>query len=154
MRKRRVDGVDIIGNMADDVTGGVGIKVIHLETHKLFKQLLTHGADDPLAHVEHDHRQHIRKGCRKHIAQDHADHIMPHPGKVHAAGERIDGFTGVFGAQQGELIGQQCKHHRRDEQVPVVEHIAAESYQDAPGGFAVQFCFRLTQQKHLPSGIR
>ena len=53
VRKRSVDGVNIVGNVADDITCLVGIKISHGKGGEVGKDLAAHRVGDALAQVYH-----------------------------------------------------------------------------------------------------
>ena len=94
LRKRRVDGVDVVGNAADDVAGGVRVEIADRQRGELFKKLLPHRVDDALAEPDHQDGKQIGQDGRSGVADQHPADVFPNRVEVDAAFGR-DGVDGV-----------------------------------------------------------
>ncbi len=80
-----IDGIDIIGKMADDIAGRVGIEIADRQGGQFFKHLLAHFIDDLLAQPDHHNGKNIGKQCRDQIAAQHQPDVFPYCGEIHPA---------------------------------------------------------------------
>ena len=163
-----VHRVDVVGDAADDIAGGVGVEVAHGQMGEFFKELFSHGVHDLLADAYHQQGQKVGQHRGKQIAHQHTAHLLPHHIKLHAplGGDGVQRVAGIGGAEQGQLIGNQCQHDGQQKQRPVLQNVLAQAQHDASGALCVQL-FKaypcraagraamssesVTQRKHLPS---
>jgi hypothetical protein len=104
--KGSVYGVDIIGNSADDIAGGVGVKISDRKSVKLFKKLFSHAVNDSLAQMYHYYGKEICKNSGNCIANRHSYYVFPYFRKVVSAGkfDSINGRTGIFRTKKRKLV--------------------------------------------------
>ena len=97
---------DEVRNSAYDIAGGVGVKISHRKSVKLFKKLLSHAVNDSLAQMYHDYRKEIGKNCGKGIADSHSYNVFKNRRKVVSAGKSygVNGRTGIFRAKERKLV--------------------------------------------------
>ena len=157
MGKCAVDGVDVIGQVADDVSRCVGVKIANGKDSQLFEHLLSHFVDDALTQAKHHHRERIGKQSRDDVAGKHEPNVYPNGGKIHAA-FKLNGINcraRIFRAKEGELRCTQRQSQGENEQRPLLKHVFAESEEDALLSFFAHRLYGLISQgKHLPSANR
>ncbi len=138
--KGGVYGVDIVRDAADDITCRMGVKIIDRERGELFKHLLTHAVNDPLAEADHQHGEQIcrkRRGC---IADEHLRDVFPNHGEIDTALFRdgVNGVTGKFRSEQGKLIGNKRERDGAKKEGPFFQHVADKTAKDLACRFAVK----------------
>ena len=106
MGKRSVYGVDVVRNSADDIAGGVCVKISHRKSVKLFKKLFSHTVNNSLAEMYHNYRKKIGKNCGNGIADRHSDHVFKNRRKVVSSGKSygVNGRAGIFRAKERKLV--------------------------------------------------
>ena len=172
LRKRRVDGVDVIGNAADDVAGGVCVEIADRQRGELFKKLLPHRVDDALAEPDHQDGQQIGQDGRSGVADQHPADVFPNRVEVNAAFGRdgVDGVARILRTHQRELVGGERQQNGQQKQRPVLQNVAAEPehkplprpaielfYGSRRRGSVGAYVARrsaLIQREHLPSANR
>ena len=116
VRKRGVYRIDIIGNMADNITRGVGIKIPYGQGNQPFKHFSSHAENNLLAKAHHQHCQQVRKHCRQHVAHHQQRRIQVNGVKIHLSatkGKRVNRGARELGAHQGKQVGYHHQHQRQ-----------------------------------------
>ena len=143
MRKRRVDGIHVVGNTADDIARRVGVKIVDGKGSQLFKKLLAHSVNDPLGKADHQNGKEIRRNGGAGVADQHTRDVCPNEIELYAAlcGNGIDGVTGETGTEQGKLIGKKCEDDGADKERPFLHNVTEKTLQDFTCRFAVELGF-------------
>ena len=169
--QRRVDGIHVVGNAADDIARRVRVEIIDGKGGQLFEKLLAHSVDDPLRKADHQNGEEIRHDGGGRVADDHSRDIHPYDIKLNAAlcGDRVDGVTGITRSEQGKLVGEQGENDGTKEERPFLHDVTEKALQDSARRFSVELCFipfvgvvfesgvsckASIQRWHLPSEIR
>ena len=151
-RKRRIYGIDVIGNAADNIAGGMGVKIGYRQGGQVFKQLFSHTVYDFLAELNHCPRKQIGQHRRRTITQQHFPEILHHDPHLNAAHgrNRVNGFAQIPGPQQRKIVGRHRQRQAQRGQRPMPQQIPQKPSQNAaarrfPGSI---------QRNSLPSETR
>ena len=120
MGKGRVDGIDVIGNAAYDVAGGMGVEISDRKSVQLFKKLFSHGVNNPLAEVHHNYRKKICKHCGNCVAYGHFNNVFPDGGKIRSSGKTdcVNCRAGIFRSEKRKLVRKKGEKNRGKKKRP------------------------------------
>ena len=173
---KRAACVDIVGDVADDISRGVGVEIAYGQGGEVIKDLAAQGVDDLLPKAHHNDSQKVGKQSGKGIKDHQKTRVEVNGVEIHLSatcGKGVDGHTRQLGACQGQNIGGQHQHEGQQDRGLVAEQIFAHSPKHAAlGGAALDLIlpgrgkasgvakaasaahFHIIQGKHLPSANR
>ena len=107
-----VDSIHVVADAADQITGGMGVKILNRQfAHALegrLPQIIGHG----LTHLDQLGGHHVVHNCRQGAAAQHPGAVAQHTGNVYASRRRAHGVQRPAGQQRYRQNQQIGRHHQ------------------------------------------